>query len=54
MIRSSIRDLLLVYLLYVIIKLWITKQSVGLGVVSLVFIIFLFSVWFFLEKIEVL
>jgi hypothetical protein len=54
MFRSLIRDLLLVYLLFLIVKLWIAKERVGLGVVSLVVIIFGFSVWFLLEKLEIL
>lgn len=50
-LRGLIKDILFIYLAYLILKLWWQKEQVSTGVLSLTVVILLLVIWFMLERI---
>lgn len=52
--RGLIKDLLILYLAYKVLKIWWYKEQVTTGVASVMIILSLLVVWFMLERIGLL
>lgn len=50
MVRGLIKDLLILYLAYRILKIWWYKEQVTTGVASVMIITSLLVIWFMLER----
>lgn len=54
MVRGVIKDLLILYLAYKILKIWWYKEQVTTGVASVMIIVSLLVIWFMLERIGII
>lgn len=52
--RGLIKDLLILYLAYKVLKIWWYKEQVTTGVASVMIILSLLVVWFMLERVGVM
>ncbi len=50
MVRGLIKDLLILYLAYKVLKIWWYKEQVTTGVASVMIILSLLVIWFMLER----
>lgn len=51
MVRGLIKDLLVLYIAYKVLKIWWFKEQVTAGVASVTIIVSLLVIWFMLERI---
>ncbi|MDP2906448.1 MAG: hypothetical protein Q8O03_00760 [Nanoarchaeota archaeon] len=51
MVRGLIKDLLVLYVAYKVLKIWWFKEQVTAGVASVTIIVSLLVIWFMLERI---
>ncbi len=54
MVRGLIKDLLILYIAYKVLKIWWYKEQVTTGVASMMIIVSLLIIWFMLERIGII
>ncbi len=54
MVRGMIKDLLILYIAYKVLKIWWYKEQVTTGVASVMIIVSLLVIWFMLERIGII
>lgn len=54
MVRGLIKDVLILYIAYRVLKIWWYKEQVTTGVASVMIIVSLLVIWFMLERIGII
>ena len=54
MVRGIIKDVLILYMAYKVLKIWWYKEQVTTGVASVMIIVSLLVIWFMLERIGII
>jgi hypothetical protein len=54
MVRGLIKDVLILYVAYKVLKIWWFKEQVTTGIASVMIIVSLLVVWFMLERIGII